>query len=61
MKPSKPIVLPVFKYHPDPVSTGSVREDSGQCACCGKERGFIYAAPVYAEADLTEQICSTLR
>jgi uncharacterized protein CbrC (UPF0167 family) len=49
--------LPAFKYHPDPVATGSVEIREAQCACCGEEREAVYVGPVYAEADLDELIC----
>lgn len=49
--------LPVFRYHPDPVSTGSVIESDAECECCGKARGYIYAGPVYAEDELDEALC----
>ena len=39
--------LPLFTYHPDPLSTGSVEVSGARCACCGRERGYIYAAPLY--------------
>jgi uncharacterized protein len=49
--------LPTFKYHPDPIATGSVVESSTKCACCGTSRGFIYVGPVYATANYHERIC----
>jgi hypothetical protein len=36
--------LPVFKYHPDPLLTGSVQQRNVQCACCGETREYTYAA-----------------
>ena len=27
--------LPAFKYHPDPVATGSVLRSEAECCCCG--------------------------
>ena len=53
-----PDPLPVFRYHPDPVRSGSVVESTAACKCCGQQRGFVYTGPVYAEADdLDEAIC----
>jgi hypothetical protein len=49
--------LPAFRYHPDPVATGSVQASSTACVVCDEERGYVYAGPVYAEDDYDEQIC----
>jgi len=49
--------LPKFKYHPDPVGTGSVASSNTKCVCCGKARGYIYVGPVYAVGEYSESIC----
>lgn len=49
--------IPTFKYHPDPVATRSVEKTDAQCICCGRNRGFIYVGPVYAEEELDDKIC----
>src|SRR4051812_33067835 len=49
--------LPEFRYHPDPVDTGSVAPSDAECARCGEQRGFIYTGPVYAEEDLGDALC----
>lgn len=52
--------LPSFKYHPDPVRTGSVQVDpETECLSCEQIRGYIYVGPVYStqETDLDEQLC----
>ena len=49
--------LPAFRYHPDPVGTGSVELSSATCTACGRERGFIYTGPVYAVENLRRKIC----
>jgi uncharacterized protein len=49
--------LPTFKYHPDPISTGSIIESQAQCVCCGQMRGFVYCGPVYAIVDYDTSIC----
>jgi uncharacterized protein len=49
--------LPHFRYHPDPVDTGSVAASDAACARCGQRRGFIYTGPVYAEDDFEDAIC----
>ena len=49
--------LPRFRYHPDPVATGSVRAGAGTCACCGRERGWIYTASFYTAQDVDGPLC----
>jgi uncharacterized protein CbrC (UPF0167 family) len=49
--------LPNFRYHPDPLATGSVVASAAACLCCGRERGYLYAGPVYAEDELGEAFC----
>ncbi len=42
--------LPVFKYHPDPVATGSIAADEdAPCLRCNRIRGYIYVGPAYSE------------
>ncbi|MDB5804696.1 MAG: hypothetical protein JWN73_2018 [Betaproteobacteria bacterium] len=48
--------LPWFKYHPDPIATGSVVKSAAACACCGHVRGYAYVGPVYSEEEY-EAIC----
>lgn len=48
--------LPKFKYHPDPLGTGSIEASEEACECCGKETGYIYASILYAEEEV-EFIC----
>ena len=50
-------MLPTFRYHPDPIATGSVKQSDKECRSCGQARGYIYTASVYAQDDLDEQIC----
>jgi uncharacterized protein CbrC (UPF0167 family) len=52
-----PDALPRFRYHPDPVATGSVVESSDPCLSCGKARGFVYTGPVYADDEVADQLC----
>lgn len=49
--------LPNFKYHPDPLGTGSIQVSETECICCGQARGYIYVGPVYALEELDECIC----
>jgi uncharacterized protein CbrC (UPF0167 family) len=49
--------LPEFKYHPDPVATGSVVASDLECECCGQARGYIYTGPVYAEEEFQSAFC----
>ncbi len=49
--------LPTFRYHPDPILSGSVIASDKKCRSCGQKRGYIYAGPVYAEDELDESIC----
>lgn len=49
--------LPAFRFHPDPVASGSVVPSTDRCACCGAARGYVYVGPVYAEDDLDDALC----
>ena len=49
--------LPSFRYHPDPVATGSVAPSGRECRACARARSLIYVGPVYAEQELTEAFC----
>lgn len=49
--------LPRFRYHPDPLATGSIEQSHDQCIACGHRRGFKYVGPVYAEEDLDGRLC----
>jgi len=49
--------LPVFKYHRDPLQSGSVAKSPESCRCCGKQRGYIYQGPAYSEEELEKALC----
>jgi len=49
--------LPTFKYHPDPIATGSVAVSDNECVCCQQARGYIYTGPVYSEDEHADDIC----
>ncbi len=51
------MMLPTFRYHPDPVATGNIVKSDTQCCCCGKVRGYIYTGPVYAIEEYYDCIC----
>jgi hypothetical protein len=50
-------MLPSFKYHPDPIQTGSVTLSDTVCVCCEQARGYIYTGPVYAIDELNDELC----
>ena len=47
--------LPAFRYHPDPVGTGSVAASAKECRCCGRSRGYIYTLAPYTEEEVDEE------
>ena len=49
--------LPAFRYHADPLATGSLVSSDAICKCCGRARGVIYTGPVYADEDLDDALC----
>lgn len=49
--------LPVFRYHPDPLRSGSVMASTESCIRCGQARGYLYSGPVYAGEDLDDALC----
>lgn len=49
--------LPRFKYHPDPLSTGSIEVSTKTCLACGLARGYIYKGQTYAEEELIDAFC----
>ncbi|MBZ2408973.1 CbrC family protein [Streptomyces sp. L06] len=49
--------LPFFRYHPDPVATGSVRASTRTCACCGRARGWVYTATFYTAQEIDGPLC----
>ncbi len=50
-------MLPTFRYHPDPLDTGSIVPSSNACRSCGQARGYIYDGSPYAEEELEAAIC----
>lgn len=49
--------LPTFRFHPDPIATGSVERSSKTCVCCGRARGYVYVGPVYSNVEYDSCIC----
>jgi uncharacterized protein CbrC (UPF0167 family) len=49
--------LPRFKYHPDPLATGSVKPSDEACCVCTERRGFVYTSVVYGEMELEGPVC----
>jgi len=50
------VTLPTFRYHPDPIATGSIEASDRACQICGQTRGFRYAVPVQCAAKV-EAVC----
>ena len=51
--------LPFFKYHPDPLETGSFEEGAEKiCPCCGNKSKVYYSSFPYCSEDV-EYICPT--
>src|ERR1700744_1794087 len=49
--------LPEFRYHPDPIATGTVKASDVKCVCCDLARGYIYTGNTYSEEDLEDAVC----
>lgn len=49
--------LPSFRYHPDPVGSGSIIRSTDSCSACGHARGFIYDAVSFADDDTEIRFC----
>ncbi len=49
--------LPSFRFHPDPVRSGSIEASTTKCRCCRRKRDWIYTGRVYAEEDLEDSLC----
>ena len=50
--------LPFFKYHPDPLKTGSFQrvDEPAVCPCCGEKTPVIYEGPFYSVENV-EHLC----
>ena len=49
--------LPAFRYHPDPLASGSIRESTETCACCNRATGWIYTATFYTAQEVSGRFC----
>ncbi|MEU8874093.1 CbrC family protein [Streptomyces javensis] len=49
--------LPFFRYHPDPVASGSIRRADERCACCERSTGWIYTASFYTAHEVDGPFC----
>ncbi|MGH3347144.1 MAG: CbrC family protein [Nocardioides sp.] len=49
-------LLPSFRYHPEPLRTGSLVMSTAACEQCGQARGYAYAGPTYSVAEV-ETVC----
>ncbi|MEL0579749.1 CbrC family protein [Pectobacterium punjabense] len=47
--------FPHFRYHPNPLSTGSIKVADDVCPCCNQARGYVYTASCYTAHDLPEE------
>jgi hypothetical protein len=57
MNPDSSLTLPRFRYHPDPVDTGSIERSGAVCRSCGLARGYIYTGPTSGAENLTRAVC----
>lgn len=48
--------LPYFKYHPEPIKNGSLKNKRIQCSVCNQGRDYVYDGPVYCYGDV-QNIC----
>jgi len=49
--------LPTFRFHPDPLRSGSVVAKAVTCRACDQRRDHVYTGPVFGEHDLDEALC----
>lgn len=50
-------IFPIFRYHPDPISTGAIQASDEVCGCCKRARGYVYRGGVYAQHDDEILLC----
>ena len=49
--------LPTFRYHPDPLTTGSIIPSEARCSLCCEARGYVYDGPVYPYEETRGGLC----
>jgi uncharacterized protein len=49
--------LPSFRYHMDPIRTGSIEASNVACLSCKQARGYLYVGPAYSTHEIGELIC----
>ena len=50
--------IPKFRYHPDPVGTGALKQGEEKiCRCCGEKTDLWYESPFYTVCDDVDCIC----
>lgn len=49
--------LPMFRYHPDPLATGAVIKETGECICCKRQVEYLYVSSVYSIEDIPGKFC----
>ena len=49
--------LPNFRYHPDPIATGSIVETTASCVVCERARGFEYQGPIFGPDSPDGSLC----
>lgn len=50
------MILPTFKYHPDPIATGAIEKTKKDCECCDRSTGFIATSNIHSTHSV-ETIC----
>jgi uncharacterized protein CbrC (UPF0167 family) len=49
--------LPTFRYHPDPIGTGSIEVSDVVCVVCQQARGYVYTSHAYSRKEYSNCIC----
>ncbi|WP_394425433.1 CbrC family protein [Streptomyces sp. SGAir0957] len=49
--------LPAFRYHPNPVASGSIRQSPETCVGCDRTTGWIYTATFYTAHEVSGSFC----
>ncbi|MEN6670919.1 CbrC family protein [Psychrobacter sp. B38] len=50
------MILPLFKYHPNPIDTGAIERTEEACECCGQARGYRATSTIHSVESI-ETIC----